>query len=99
MKDEGKFKMWYTCFNGWEKPEPTKTKHYYNIKYAESEDGIHWDRPNITCIDFLDETEYAICHPAVVKLDDSYHMWFAYRGDQYRIGLCQIQGWIKLGAH
>ena len=86
MKDEGIWKMWYTCFTKWGQ-KPTEHKHYYHIRYARSKDGIRWQRNNQVCIDFKDESEYAICRPSVWK-DNSgnYHQWYAYRGNQYQIG-------------
>lgn len=86
IKDEGKWKMYYTSFLKWG-ALPTEHKHDYVIKYAESTDGIHWQRNNHICIHFKNEREYAICRPTVWKSPTgSYYMWYAYRGEQYRIG-------------
>ena len=65
----------------------------YIIKYATSSDGIDWQRPNITCIEPKTELE-SNTRPTVIKIGDTYHMWFAYRGAKdfrggtgsYRIG-------------
>jgi len=84
MKEGNDWKMWYTSFLRWGKE--SEHKHYYRIKYADSKDGIHWNRHNKVCIDFNDDTEYAIGKPSVVKIDDIYHMWFVYRGEEYKIG-------------
>ncbi len=79
------WKMWYTSLLKWGKGSD-EHKHYYVIKYAESNDGIHWVRSNQICINHKDETEYAIGKPCVVKIKDKYHMWYSYRGKEYRIG-------------
>jgi len=79
------FKMWYTSFIKWGKTTQ-EHKHHYHIKYAVSKNGIHWMRDNITCISFANQQEYAICRPSVIKVQNTYHMWFAYRGKQYKIG-------------
>ena len=85
MDDRGTFKMWYSRYERWGSGE-TDHRHYYNIKYAESEDGLNWIRGNRTCIDFRDASEYAIARPCVRKFDDKYLMWYSYRGTNYRIG-------------
>jgi hypothetical protein len=83
---EDKWKMWYTSFLKWGNKEAGEHLHYYVIKYAESDDGIHWNRTGKICIDIADPAEYAICKPSVYKHNGLYHMWYTYRGEQYRIG-------------
>lgn len=88
------WKMWYTSLLKWGKGSP-EHKHYYVIKYAESKDGIHWTRNNIICINFKNQNEYAIGKPCVLKIKDRYHMWYSYRGEQYRIGYATSSDGIK----
>lgn len=83
--EHDKFKMWYSRFERWVKDQ-NQHKHYYNIKYAESEDGIHWKKNSKICINFKDYSEYAIAKPCVLKCKDKYLMWYSYRGKSYRIG-------------
>lgn len=75
--ENGLWRMWYVSCTGWEIinnwPEPR-----YNIKYAESADGIHWKRTGITCIDY-DPFTQAICSPFVVRADHKYSMIYSYR--------------------
>ncbi len=85
LKDQGKFKLWYTSFLRWGKKEG-EHKHYYVIKYAESEDGIRWRRDNHICIDIAYDWEFSICRPSVIVTAEGYHMWFSSRGEHYRIG-------------
>ncbi len=85
IDDRGTFKMWYSRFERWGTGEKDH-RHYYNIKYAESEDGVNWTRRNKICIDFSDPSEYAIAKPCVRKFDDKYLMWYSYRGSNYKIG-------------
>lgn len=82
LKIKNTWKMWYVSGVKWIDTE----KAAYNIKYAESDDGINWKRDGTICIDFEDETEYAIARPCVLYEDDKYHMWFSHRGDTYKIG-------------
>ena len=87
MMAEGELlKMWYTSFIRWERCPDESIKHYYVIRYAESTDAKHWTRSEHICINFQNDTEFAISRPSVLKLGDTYHMWFAYRGAEYRIG-------------
>lgn len=83
---EGNFwQMYYTCFDRWGKAS-VDHKHFYNIKYACSNNGLNWNRFNHVCIDFKNKSEYAIGKPSVLKINNLYHMWYSYRGEEYRIG-------------
>lgn len=82
MRDGGKFRMWYGSNIAWGR-EKRDMRHL--IKYAESDDGIHWQRDDHVAIDFSGPEEYAMCKPCVVKDDDGYHMWFCARGEAYKI--------------
>jgi hypothetical protein len=77
--------MWYTAFTEWGS-EPGQPKHKYIIKYASSHDGIHWQRNNQVCIDLEHAGEHSICRPTVYNDKDGSHLWYCYRGDEYRIG-------------
>ena len=76
MIEDGLWKMWYTTFTKWEfggiKPTPE-----YEIKYAESNDGINWNKSNIVCI--AEDENGGIATPSVLKENGIYHMWFGYR--------------------
>jgi hypothetical protein len=71
------WKMWYVSCTEWKiinnHPEPR-----YHIKYAQSNDGIHWEKDGTICIDYIDENE-AIGRPSVIKEGDLYRMWYSYR--------------------
>ena len=85
MKEGNQWRLWYTVWKRWGR-NAADHKHYYIIRHAESEDGINWRRNTHNCIDYKDDGEYAIGKPSVVKVDGTYHMWYVYRGKQYRIG-------------
>jgi len=82
IRESGKFRMWYGSNTQWG-PEKKDMRHL--IKYAESSDGIHWQRENVIAIDFAAPDEYAICKPCVIGDPDGYRMWFCARGPSYRI--------------
>ena len=83
---EDRFRIWYLSCVKWRIDGEGKPEHCYHIKYAESDDGINWERNGKVAIDFESEKEYAISRPCVVKGNKGYHMWFSHRGDKYRIG-------------
>jgi len=85
IKEDDKFMMWYVSCMGWVHEDLP----IYNIKYAESWDGINWERPGITCIDFESLDEHSLARPYVLKDDDIYKMWYAYKGRNYRIGYAE----------
>jgi hypothetical protein len=90
LKEPTRWRMWYTCFKEWG-TRPGDPKHVYLIKYAESDDGTRWRRPDLVCIDADLPGEYSIGRPSVLHLNGVYHMWFSYRGDAYRIGYAYSQ--------
>lgn len=75
--ENGHFRMWFSRCVRWE-DTPNGPKHYYNLEYAESQDGINWNRTGATAIDF-DEHEYAIVVPRVIQNKNGYEMWFCSR--------------------
>lgn len=97
LSDSGTWRMWYLSTVRWEfhdgKPEP-----YYHIKYAESKDGVVWQRDGRVCIDFRSPEEGGISRPCVIKDGSLYRMWYSYRGgvgyrtrgsQSYRIGYAE----------
>ena len=80
--ENGKFRMWYGSNIAW---GAKKEDMRHLIKYAESDDGIHWTRRNSVAIEFSGPEEYAICKPCVRRDADVYRIWFCARGESYRI--------------
>ncbi|OGT60443.1 MAG: hypothetical protein A3E85_04380 [Gammaproteobacteria bacterium RIFCSPHIGHO2_12_FULL_45_12] len=107
MKEGVQWHMWYSCITKWilvnDKPEAL-----YHIKYASSEDGIHWERQDVNCI--LPQSEFeANVRPSVAKIDGLYRMWYCYRGshdfrdgaDSYRLGYAESKDgkqWERLDS-
>jgi hypothetical protein len=97
LKENGQWRMWYTSGTKWVS-EGGKPKHFYHIKYAESRDGINWDRRGHVCIDFKSAEEYAIARPTVLKDGALYRMWFCCRGHRYRLGYAESRDgltWVR----
>jgi len=94
LAEDGRSRMWYISGLRWETGDHGP-KHYYHLKYAESDDGTNWQRQGTISIDFKDESEYAISRPCVVRDDDLYRMWYSYRGQSYRIGYAESDDGIS----
>jgi hypothetical protein len=88
LVEAGVWRMWYVSGTRWETVEG-RPKHYYNIRYAESSDGITWRRTGRVCIDYASADEYAIARPCVVRDGALYRMWYCHRGARYRIGYAE----------
>ena len=102
LKENNRFKMWYTSGTGWElvneKPEIK-----YHIKYAESDNGIDWIRNGVSCIPPSHPFE-ATARPSVLHLNDRYLMWFSTRqikgfrdtpGSMYRAGFAESEDGVN----
>src|SRR5688572_16744210 len=78
LVENGRWKIWYQSCTRWEiiegVPEP-----FYHLKYAESTDGIRWQREGVVAIDYQDVAEGGICSASVLKEADVYRMWYSYR--------------------
>jgi hypothetical protein len=92
------WKMWYISGSEW-KATDSGPRHYYNIRYAESNDGVVWRRDGRTCLDYANDTEHAFARPCVMRDADCFRMWYAVRGERYRIGYAEsVDGiaWSRL---
>ncbi len=85
MRDDGRWRMWYVSGVEWVHRDLPR----YNIRYAESEDGIEWVRPGTVCIDFSSPGENALARPCVRKEAGIYRMWYSYKGQSYRMGYAE----------
>jgi hypothetical protein len=87
IKDGEIWKMWYVSCEGWIQPDLPR----YNIKYAESLDGITWQQDGLVAVDFVYEGETALARPCVLKEDGIYKMWYSYKLEHqtYRMGYAE----------
>lgn len=92
--DSDGWKMWYVSGSEW-KATSSGPRHYYNIRYAESPDGVVWRRDGRTCVDYANETEHAFARPCVVRDADRFRMWYAVRGDRYKIGFAESADGVR----
>jgi len=72
--EDGVWKIWYATGSEWRwidgKPYPS-----YNIRYAESEDGVHFPDEGKLVVDFVG-SEYRIGRPRVIRVGDKYKMFY-----------------------
>jgi len=95
--ERGEWRMWYLSGLAWTRGRDGFQPRYH-IKYAQSENGISWERTGHVCIDFQDKAEYAISRPCVIKEKGIYRMWYSYRGASYRIGYAESNdglAWVR----
>jgi hypothetical protein len=85
LVESRRWRMWYISATEWRMVD-NRPRHYYNIRYAESGDGIAWRREGHVCVDFQGAEEHAFGRPCVLPTSDGYEMWFPVRGTRYRIG-------------
>jgi len=77
LKENEDFYMWYSSCSEWIESHG-KLEPIYNIVYAHSQDGIHWQRNGKRCFEVVYEKE-ANGRPTVTKIGNIYCMWFCYR--------------------
>ncbi len=97
IQESGRYRMWYGSNLKW---GPVKEDMLHILKYAESNDGINWERTDKITIDADYPAEYAMCRPTVLNENGDYWMWFCSRGQRYRIELARSPdgiNWTRLG--
>jgi predicted GH43/DUF377 family glycosyl hydrolase len=89
QKEGGRYRMWYVSGYKWDEIDAVP-RSWYHIKYAESSDGVQWERQGIVSIDHATPEEKNIGRP-YVRLDGGvYRAWYGYNhGDGYRIGYAE----------
>lgn len=85
-----RWRMWYLSGIGWAEsvngPLPR-----YNVRHAESADGLTWTTSPDACLDHAHPGEVAIGRPCVLFEEQRYKMFYSYRGDAfgYRMGYAE----------
>jgi hypothetical protein len=98
LLESGVWRMWYLSCVGWKVHGP-RLDPSYHIKYADSLDGVHWNRPGTVALDCQRAGGEALGRPCVNRAADGrYTMWYSYRGEaefrtnrrtSYRIGYAE----------
>jgi hypothetical protein len=92
IDDDGLYKMWYGSNLKWGRDQ-SDMQHV--VKYAESKDGITWQRSPDVAVGLEHPNEYALSKPVVLKEKGLYRMWYSFRANgkitTYRIGYAESQ--------
>jgi hypothetical protein len=94
LVEADRWRMWYVSGTGWDATN-SGARHRYHVRYAESPDGATWHRPGTVCLDYASPDEHAFARPCVLRDDETYRMWYASRGDRYRIGCAESADGVR----
>jgi hypothetical protein len=85
--EKGVWRMWYDSADQWQSSELPR----YNIKYAESTDGISWVRKGDVSVNYKSPDESRVSRASVLKEGGVYRMWycFAMGSGGYRMGYAE----------
>jgi hypothetical protein len=86
--EQGRFRMWYIAGSEWT-DVGGKEMPVYNVKYAESADGIHWPDVGTPCLAPANGDEHGFGRPYVVRDAAGYRMYLSVRRRSvaaYRLG-------------
>ena len=90
LQENGVWRMWYASGQAW-RQQGAHLQSVYDIKYAESDDGLVWRRDGHVAIP-LTGNETNVAHPCVVRDPNGYTMWYSRNyGAAYRIGWAKSQ--------
>lgn len=90
LYDEGRWRAWYGGGSHYV-PHGDKTLPVYDIRYMESDDGIHFPRHGATVLTFENDDEYRVGRPQVIRDGDLYRMFYAAarRERPFRLGYAE----------
>lgn len=85
--EKGIWRMWYDSADEWLHEGLPK----YNIKYAESTDGINWKREALVSVDYQYKGETRVSRASIIKDEDKYKMWYCYAIESggYKMGYAE----------
>lgn len=90
-KTEGGYRMWYVAGSEWEEIEG-KFMPVYDIRYAESTDGVHWPEQGLVVLSVDREKEHGFGRPYIVQQHNYYQMFYSIRKKSpcaYRVGYAE----------
>jgi len=104
IKDAGRWRGWYATGTQWLLVN-NRYEHTYELRSCESDDLVHWSRPNKPIFPKKLPNESST-RPTAIFMDGKWHMWFCYRGtqdfrdgaDSYRIGYAwsnDLNEWVR----
>ena len=75
---DGRFRMWYVAGGAWEQIDG-KAMPLYDLRYAESDDGIHWPEQGRVVLPVTRSDEHGFGRPYVLRDADGYRMHYSIR--------------------
>ena len=97
LHDGTQYRMFYGSNLDWGEDGHTMN---HVIKNAVSDDGLAWRPLDAVCLAY-GATDHAFSRPWVLRDGDTYKMWYAVRGAQYRIGYAESEDlvrWVRRDA-
>jgi hypothetical protein len=101
MIENGKWRMWYQSGRPWSRPAKISLPSY-DIRYAESADGVRWDLTGIQSLKYEHPGEVAIARFCPLRESNgNYKAWYSYRGNDwgYRIGYATSANGLRWTRH
>jgi hypothetical protein len=97
--EDGRWRMWYLSGLGWA-DLARGISASYDIRYAESADGVRWERTGRVAIGLEPPDEFAIARPCILRENQGYVMWYCVRSRDrpYRLGLAHSadgRAWMR----
>ena len=86
LRDASGWRMWYGSNLSW---GASGHDMHHMIKSARSTDGVVWRSDGHVVVAPEGPGEYAFARPCVVRDGGLHRMWYAWRGDRYRIGYAE----------
>ncbi len=94
LKEKDRYIMWYSSVDEILELDGRAVEKY-NIKIAISGDGIDWTKLNKTAINYANDEEFAFGRPFVLFENNTYKMWYCFKGKNYKIGYSESADGIE----
>lgn len=101
--DGGRFRLWYIAGSSWTdidgKPMPV-----YDLRYAESPDGLHWPDRGEVQLAITEPDEHGFGRPYVIRHNGKWQLFYSIRRRslrQYRMGYAESEdgkNWTRMDA-
>jgi hypothetical protein len=91
IREDGRFRMWYVAGSDWTRIGD-KDMPVYDLRYAESIDGIHWPDVGRRYMAVTDPDEHGFGRPWVIRDERGYRMYYSVRRRSlaaYRLGYAE----------
>lgn len=98
LRDGDRYRIWYGSCIDW--TGNSVLDYQFALKYAESADGLDWQRQGEVAVPCRLPDEDAVARPHVIREDGIYRMWYSRKkGPHYRLGYAESadgRAWRRL---